>query len=130
MYAVEDSLVELAHKAGSFMVNLVEQESIATSDSDAMKPVIDGLTKYVLTTFMHYYFLVLTKELHSEMKRVLGVVKKISSQRSTTRLLLSASDKYAVDECNRQMALSCGMFGVRKPINRPLRVNPLMPDSY
>ena len=130
MYAVEDSLVELAHKAGSFMVNLVEQESIATSDSDAMKPVIDGLTKYVLTTFMHYYFLVLTKELHSEMKRVLGVVKKISSQRSTTRLLLSASDKYAVDECNRQMALSCGMFGVRKTINRPLRVNPLMPDSY
>ena len=130
MYAVEDSLVELAHKAGSFMVNLVEQESIATSDSDAMKPVIDGLTKYVLTTFMHYYFLVLTKELHSEMKRVLGVVKKISSQRSTTRLLLSASDKYAVDECNRQMALACGMFGVRKPINPALRVNPLMPDSY
>ena len=57
MYAVEDSLVELARKAGSFMVTLVEQGSIATfSDSDAMKSVIEGLTKCVLlTTFMYYY---------------------------------------------------------------------------
>ena len=51
------------------------------------------------------------------MKRVLGVVTKISSQRPATRLLLSAFDKAAVDECNRQMALACGIFGVRIPIN-------------
>ena len=50
------------------------------------------------------------------MRRVLEVVKKISSQRSATRLLLSAFDKAAVDECNRQMALACGIFGVRKLI--------------
>ena len=51
------------------------------------------------------------------MKRVLDVVNRISSQRSATRLLLSAFDKAAVDECNRQMALTCGIFGVRKPDN-------------
>ena len=47
------------------------------------------------------------------MKRVLDVVNRISSQRSATRFL-SAFDKAAVDECNRQMALACGIFGVRK----------------
>ena len=49
------------------------------------------------------------------MNRVLDVVNRISSQSSPTRLLLSASDKVAVEECNRQMALACGVFGVRKP---------------
>ena len=48
------------------------------------------------------------------MKLVLGVVTKISSQRSATRLL-SAIDKATVDECDRQMALACGIFGVRNP---------------
>ena len=62
MYAAEDALVELAQKAGSFMVilvDLVEQGSVSTfSDSDSMNSVIEGLTKYLL-----YYqvFLVLTK---------------------------------------------------------------------
>ena len=51
------------------------------------------------------------------MKRVLDVVNRISSQKSATRLRLSAFDKAAVDECNRQMALACGLFGVRKPDN-------------
>ena len=45
-YAVEDGLVELARKAGSFMVTLVEQGSITTfSDSDPMNSIIEGLTK-------------------------------------------------------------------------------------
>ena len=61
--------------------------------------------------------LVLTKELFSEMKRVLDVVNRISSQRSATRLLPNTSDKAVVDECDRQMALACGIFGVRKPDN-------------
>ena len=53
MYAVEDALVELARKAGSFMVTLVEQGSITTfADSDSMCSVIEGLKKCVLTTFM------------------------------------------------------------------------------
>ena len=62
MYTAEDALVELAQKAGSFMVtlvDLVEQGSVSTfSDSDSMNSVIEGLTKYLL-----YYqvFLVLTK---------------------------------------------------------------------
>jgi hypothetical protein len=59
-YAVEDALVELARTAGSFMVTLVEQRqvegSISTffdSDSDSdMISVIEGLMKFVLTTFM------------------------------------------------------------------------------
>ena len=55
------------------------------------------------------------------MKRALDVVNRISSQRSATRLLLSAFDKAAVDECNRQMALACGIFGVRKPDNLSIR---------
>ena len=53
MYAAEDALVELAQKAGSFMVtlvNLMEQGSIDTfSDFDSMNAVIEGLTKCVLT---------------------------------------------------------------------------------
>lgn len=59
MYAVEDCLVELARKAGSFMVTLVELSSIATgtedaSDSNSMISVIEGLMKCVLITFtMH-----------------------------------------------------------------------------
>ena len=48
------------------------------------------------------------------MNRVLVVVNHISSRRPSERLLLSAFDKAAVDECNRQMALACGVFRVRK----------------
>ena len=65
------------------------------------------------TYLIHVLFLVLTKDLRSEMKRVLDVVNRISSQRSATRVLLSTFDKAAIDECNRQMALACGIFGVR-----------------
>jgi hypothetical protein len=60
MYAVEDALVELARTAGFFMVTLVEQleGSISTfSDSDSesvMNLVIEGLMKFVLTTFIYY----------------------------------------------------------------------------
>ena len=49
------------------------------------------------------------------MNRVLEVVNKISSQRSPTRFLLSAADKAAIDGCNRQITLACGIFRVRKP---------------
>ena len=73
------------------------------------------------TYHIHLLFLVLTKELHSEMKRVLDVVNRISSQRSATRVLLSTLDKAVVDECNRQMALACGILGVRKPDNLSIR---------
>ena len=56
MYGVEDALIELARKAGSVIVTLWEQGSIATfSNCDSMKAVIKGLTKCVLTTFMYYY---------------------------------------------------------------------------
>jgi energy-coupling factor transporter ATP-binding protein EcfA2 len=94
MYDVEEALIELARNAGYFMVTLVEQGAIAAlSASDSMNSVIDGLT--------------------SEMQRVLGVVNKISAQRSlATRFLLSSFDKAAVDDCNRQMALACGIFGI------------------
>ena len=55
MFTVEDSLVELAQTATSFMATLVEQESISTgSDSDAMQSVIEGLKKCVLTTVTFY----------------------------------------------------------------------------
>ena len=55
--SVEYGLVELARKAGSFMVTLVEQGSIATfSDSDCMNLVIEGLMKCVLITLIYYYF--------------------------------------------------------------------------
>ena len=77
------------------------------------------------TYHTHLLFLDLTKELHSEMKRVLDVVNRISSQKSATRLLLSAFDKAAIDECNRQMALACGLFGVRKSSSHRF-----IPDSY
>ena len=51
MYAAEDALVELARKAGSFMVTLVEQGATnGFSDSDAMNSVIEGLTKCVVTS--------------------------------------------------------------------------------
>ena len=62
MYAADDALVELAQKAGSFiviLVDLVEQGSVSTfSDPDSMNSVIEGLTKCSL-----YYqvFLLLTK---------------------------------------------------------------------
>ena len=66
MYAAEDALVELARKAGSFMVtlvSLVEQGSISAfsdSDSQAMNSVIEGLTKCVLTSLYSFnYFSVL-----------------------------------------------------------------------
>ena len=49
------------------------------------------------------------------MKRVLGVVNRISAQRTATRFFLSSFDKAVVEECNRQMAHACGLFGVRKP---------------
>ena len=102
------------------MVTLVEEGSnVAFSDSDSMSSVIEGLTKCVLTRHIDLLLLVLTKELHSEMKRALDVVNRISSQRLETRILLSAFDKAAVDECNRQMVLACGIFGVRKPDNLP-----------
>jgi hypothetical protein len=58
MFSVEDALVELTRTAGSFMVTLVEQESINTtsgSDSDSMKSVIEGLKKCVLAIFMYYF---------------------------------------------------------------------------
>jgi hypothetical protein len=46
MFTVESGLIDLAQKAGSFMVILVEQGSINKfSDSDSMKSAIDGLTK-------------------------------------------------------------------------------------
>jgi hypothetical protein len=60
-YAVEDALVELARTAGSFMVTLVEQRQVeglisTFSDSDSdMISVIEGLMKFVLTTFMYYF---------------------------------------------------------------------------
>jgi len=93
MYGVEDALIELAQKAGSFLMTLVEQGSIAAFfDCDPMNAVIEGLA--------------------SEMKRVLGIVNKIASQRTTTRFFLSSFDKEAVDDCHRQMALACGMFGI------------------
>ena len=48
MFTVESGLIDLAQKAGSFMVILVEQVSINKfSDSDSMKSAIDGLTKCV-----------------------------------------------------------------------------------
>jgi hypothetical protein len=124
MYAADDALVELARKAGSFMVTLVEQGSIDTfSDSDPMKSVIEGLTKCVLPQSCTLSRS--DKELLSDMNRILEVVNKIYSRRSPMRLLLSAFDKAAVDECNRQMALACGTFGVSQP-----SLNPLLPDSY
>ena len=56
MHPVDDRLVELARKAGSFMVTLVEQGSIATfSDSDTMNSVVEGLMKCVLTTFIYSF---------------------------------------------------------------------------
>ena len=61
MYGTEDSLVELARKAGSFMVTLVEHRSIDTvSESDSMKSAIEELTKCVLT-HVNIPILVLTK---------------------------------------------------------------------
>ena len=111
MYAAEDTLNELAWKAGSFMVTLVEQgETNSFSDLDAMNPVIERLTKCVLASISLSNS---DKELHREMNRILGVVTGISSQRTPARLLLSTFDKAAVDECNRQLALACGIFGVR-----------------
>ena len=50
------------------------------------------------------------------MNRVLGVVKKISSQRLPTRFILSASDKATIEDCNRQMTQAFGLYGVRKTL--------------
>ena len=51
-YSVEDVLVDLAQKAGSFMVTLVsllEKGLVSTfSDPDSMNSIIEGLTKYAL----------------------------------------------------------------------------------
>ena len=51
MYAVEDAFVELARRAGSFLLTLVEQQSILGPDS-GMNSVIEELEKCVLATFM------------------------------------------------------------------------------
>jgi len=97
MHAADDALVELARKAGSFMVALVEEGSVNSfSHSDSMNSIIEGLTK--------------------EMNRVLGVVNEISSQRST-RFFLSAFHKEAIDDCNRQIALACGISGIQIALN-------------
>ena len=114
-YFADDTLIELAQKAGLFIVTVVELASIISlSDTDLIKSVIEGLTKCVLAS--DFLSLVLTKNFHREMNRVLGVVRRISSQR-TGRRLLSAPDKAAVDDCNCQMVLACGVLGVRKPFN-------------
>ena len=56
MNGAEDALNELARRACSFMVTLVEQRSIATfSDGDSMNAIIEELTRCVLTTFMYYF---------------------------------------------------------------------------
>ena len=118
-YSVEDVLVDLAQKAGSFMVTLVsllEKGLVSTfSDPDSMNSIIKGLTKCVLISHScsAKELLVLTK-FHRVMNRVLGVVNKNSSQRLPSRLLLSASDKATINECNRQIALACGIFKVYK----------------
>lgn len=91
-YFADDALIELAQKAGFFIVTVVELASIISLDTDLIKSVIEGLTK--------------------GMNRVLGVVRRISSQR-TARRLLSAPDKAAVDDCNCQMVLACGVFGIQ-----------------
>ena len=117
MYATQSTLVELAQKAGSFMLflaSLVEQGSaMSTSDPDSMNSVIEGLTRYVLTP--HSCTIRSDRRLNREMNRVLRVINRISSQGLATRTLLTRSDKAAIDECNRQLALACGIFGVRKP---------------
>ena len=46
MNSVEDALIGLARAAGSFMLYLRDQDS----SPDAMKPVIKGLTKFVLAS--------------------------------------------------------------------------------
>ena len=57
MYPAEDALIELAKKAGSFMVTLVEHGSIGSlSDCDAMKSAIEGLTKCVLPRLLTTLF--------------------------------------------------------------------------
>jgi hypothetical protein len=111
-YFADDALIELAQKAGFFIVTVVELASIISLDTDLIKSVIEGLTKCVYLP--RIFSLVLTKNFHRGMNRVLGVVRRISSQR-TARRLLSAPDKAAVDDCNCQMVLACGVFGVRKP---------------
>ena len=116
MYATEDALIELARKAGFLMVTLVEQGSIdAFSDSDSMNSVIGGLTGCVLQLPHSCTVPLSYRELHRDMKRVLEVVNRISSRNSPGRFFLSDFDKAAVDECNRQLTLACGIFGVRKP---------------
>ena len=98
------------------LVSLLEKGLVSTfSDSDSINSIIEGLTKCVLISHScsAKELLVLTK-FYRVMNRVLGVVNKISSQRLPSRLLLSASDKVTVDECNRQIALACGIFQVRK----------------
>lgn len=53
MNAAENSLIELAQTASSFMVTLVDQDSISFSDPNAMKSIIERLTKFVLaSTFL------------------------------------------------------------------------------
>ena len=50
MNTTEDALIELARTAGSFVVTLVDQDSISCADPDAAKPIIEGLTKFVLAS--------------------------------------------------------------------------------
>ena len=115
MHAAEDALIiDLAQMAGPFMATLVEKGSINTSDSDSMKSAIEGLTMCVFKHLCTISHSDKERHRHREMNRVLVVVNQISSQRLPKRTLLSAFYKAAVDECNRQIAVACGVFGVRK----------------
>ena len=50
-YFADDALIELAQKAGFFIVTVVELASIISlSDTDLIKSVIEGLTKCVLAS--------------------------------------------------------------------------------
>ena len=120
MYATEEALVELAQKAGSFMLTLVSLQRSPICDHDSMNSVIQGLTKCVLAP--HSCTIRSDKGLHREMRRVLRVVNEISSRKLAKRTLLTFADKGAIDECNRQIALACGIFGVRRPSTSSIRL--------
>ena len=51
MNNVTYAVIELARTAGSFMATLVDQDSISSfADPDAMKLIIEGLTKFILAS--------------------------------------------------------------------------------
>ena len=101
MNSVEDALIGLARAAGSFMLYLRDQDS----SPGAMKPVIKRLTKFVLAS--NFLSLSFWQRILREMKRVLKVVKRISSQVMGERLFLSTFDKEVISNCHRQMTLDC-----------------------